>query len=79
MDHILSTKKGKTKMPDSEAKKLWDKNNSTKIIIKFMNKGDGDILHYLSERPKATTVKKALRLLMEQEGFVYTPPTEDEE
>ena len=79
MDHILSTKKGKTKMPDSEAKKTWDKNNSIKITFKFMNKGDADILAYLDGHPKAATVKKAIRLLMEQEGFVYTPPTEDEE
>ncbi len=73
---------GKTKpnkatgKPDSEAKKTWMKNNSTIVTVKFMNKGDDDILNYLEGKAKATVIKKALRLLMEQEGFVYTPPLE---
>ena len=66
------------RMPDSEAKKAWMQNNSTKITIKFMNKGDGDILAFLDERPKATVIKQALRMLMEQEGFSYVPQEADE-
>lgn len=54
-------------MPDSEAKKEWTRNNSTKITVKFMDKGDADILAYLEGKPKATTIKKALRLLIGKE------------
>lgn len=52
-------------MPDSEAKKQWMKENSTKVTIKMMNKSDADILEYLSSRPTATTIKLALREYME--------------
>lgn len=65
------------RMPDSEAKKAWMQNNSTKITIKFMNKGDNDILTFLEGQPKATVIKRALRMLMAQEGFVYEPSSED--
>ena len=68
-----------TGKPDSEAKKAWMKNNSTMVTVKFMNKGDDDILRYLEGKQKATVIKKALRLLMAQEGFVYTPPADNEE
>ena len=61
-------------MPDSDAKKQWTASNSTRITIKYMNKGDADILQYLESRPKATVIKKALRELMAREGFVYVPP-----
>lgn len=54
-------------MPDSEAKKEWTRNNSTKITVKFMDKGDADILAYLEGKPKAPTIKEALRLLMGKE------------
>lgn len=66
------------RMPDSEAKYTWIKNNSTKITIKFMNKSDDDILTYLEGKQKATVVKKALRLLMEQEGVEYINKKSDE-
>ena len=60
-----------TNKPDSEAKKAWMQNNCTKMTIKFMNKGDDDILVYMQGKKKATVIKKALRLLMESEGIEY--------
>lgn len=59
--------KGETRMPDSTAKKEWFKTNSTMVTVKMMNKGDADILEYLKDKPKATTIKRALRLLIETE------------
>ena len=78
MNSISDRKRSKEAMankatgkPDSEAKKNWMQNNSTRITIKFMNKGDDDILTYLSDKPKATVIKKALRFLMGAEGVEY--------
>ena len=64
-------------MPDSEAKRRWIKENSTLITMKCMKKGDADILQYLEGKQKSTVLKKAMRILMEQEGFVYTPEEHD--
>ena len=73
---------------DSEAQKRWDKENTVMVSIKFQRKTDTDIIEYLNEKedPPAVTkqllIKQGLRILMEQEGFVYTPPadnTDDEE
>lgn len=80
MDDILSTKKGKQIMAgDAPSKKRWDKENVLFVTTKLFKKTDADILQFLEGKTRAEEIKKALRLLMEQEGFVYTPPTEDEE
>ena len=59
------------KVPDSEAKKRWDKENTVMLSIKFQKKTDGDILEYLdsasdSKTTKQTTIKSALREYMER-------------
>ena len=60
--------KGARRMPDSEAKKRWMKENSKIISFKVMLKSDADIIEFLKDRPTATTIKQALRLLMETEN-----------
>ena len=59
------------KVPDSEAKKRWDKENTVMLSIKFQKKTDSDILEYLdsasnSKTTKQTTIKAALREYMER-------------
>ncbi len=68
-----------TGKPDSEAKKAWMKQNTTVVTVKLMHKGDADIMAYLEDKSKATVIKQALRLLMEQEGFEYVPPEPEED
>ena len=49
---------------DSEAKKRWDKENTTMVSIKFQNKTDGDIIGFLDSdktRTKQMIIKDALR------------------
>jgi hypothetical protein len=53
--------KGAARMPDSEAKKRWMRENSKIISFKVMNKSDADIIAYLKTVPVATTIKAALR------------------
>lgn len=58
-------RKGVGRMPDSDAKKRWMKENSKIISFKVMFKSDADIIEYLQSRPTATTIKAALREYME--------------
>ena len=53
------------KMPDSEAKKKWIKDNTKVITIRLMKKGDKDVIEFLEQHPVATTIKLALREYME--------------
>ena len=52
------------KMPDSEAKKKWIKENTKVVSFKLMKKGDKDIIDFLEQRPVATTIKKSIREYM---------------
>jgi len=47
-------------MPDSEAKKRWDKNNTTRVAMKLNNKTDADIIQYLASIPNMQGYIKAL-------------------
>lgn len=60
MGDTKQRKKG-SKMPDSEAKKRWDKENTTFIKAKLNRNTDKDILEYLADKPKQTVIKAALR------------------
>jgi len=53
-------------MPDSEAKKRWIRENTTKLSVKLNHNTDRDILEFLSGKPGATTIKKALREYIER-------------
>ncbi len=57
-------------MPDSKAKRRWDKANVTTCTIKLFRSTDRDILHFLEAKslPKATVIKAALREYMKREG-----------
>ena len=55
------------KMTLNQRKQKWDQENTTQISVKLQNKTDADILAFLAGKQKQTEVKKALRLLMEQE------------
>ena len=49
-------------MPDSKAKKTWDKANTVMLCAKLNQHTDADILQYLACQPsKQGTIKQALR------------------
>ena len=49
-------------IPDSEAKKRWDKENTVEISLKLVKSTDADILSALDpERPKQTQIKELIR------------------
>lgn len=52
-------------MPDCEAKKQWDKNNVLFVTTKLFTTTDADIIQFLDGKPRATTIKLALREYME--------------
>ena len=66
MDQL--NRKGARRMPDSDAKKRWMKENSKIISFKVMLKSDADIIEFLKDRPTAPTIKQALRAMMEAEN-----------
>ena len=46
---------------------IWDKENTVFIGIKLQKSTDSDIIDYLQDKPKQTTFKKAIRLLIKTE------------
>ena len=52
-------------MPDCNAKKEWDKNNVLFVTTKLFQNTDADIIEFLDGKPRATTIKLALREYME--------------
>lgn len=57
---------GRPTMPDTPAKKKWDRENSVVFSVKLMNKTEADIIQYLDCQlangvGKGTVIKKALR------------------
>ena len=52
-------------MPDCNAKKEWDKNNVLFVTTKLFQNTDADIIQFLDGKPRATTIKLALREYME--------------
>ena len=71
-------------MPDSPSKKRWDAENSVTFSIKFMNKGDADIMEYLSQQAaqgvsKGAIIKQALReYISAQTNTTITTPAKGE-
>ena len=52
-------------MPDSEAKKLWMKQNSRMYSIKVMRRTESDILEFLESQEKPiSTIKEAIRFYL---------------
>lgn len=45
----------------------WEKENVIRYSIKLMKSTDSDLIEYLEDKPKQTTIKKALRLLIKSE------------
>lgn len=58
-----SAKRGSKKMPDSEAKKRWAKENMLLIGLKLHRKNDADIIEYLTDHnhEKQMVIKEAIR------------------
>ena len=52
-------------MPDCNAKKKWDKENVLFVTTKLFANTDKDIISFLEGKPRATTIKAALREYME--------------
>jgi len=46
---------------------IWNKENTVFIGIRLQKSTDSDIIEYLEDKPKQTTIKKALRLLIKSE------------
>lgn len=55
-------------MPDSEAKRRWDAENTLVITIKFQRKTDQDCIDFLEGRNKRDTICAALREYMRKEN-----------
>ena len=45
----------------------WNKENTVFIGIRLQKSTDSDIIDYLEDKPKQTTIKKALRQLIKEE------------
>ena len=54
-------------MPETEAKKKWQKENTVMIPVKLQKSTDAAILAYLDGKNKQGEIKRALRLLIETE------------
>ena len=52
-------------MPESDAKKRWQKENTVFVGIKLLKSTDADILNYLEGKQNQTEIKKALREYIE--------------
>lgn len=52
-------------MPDCNSKKKWDKENVLFVTTKLFANTDKDILDFLEGKPRATTIKAALREYIE--------------
>lgn len=61
------------KMPDSEAKKKWSRENMLLIGLKLHRQKDADIIDYLTKQgpEKQRAIKRAIRLLITSENW-YT-------
>lgn len=49
-------------MPDSEAKRAWDAQNTAFIGLKLNHRTDADILDALEGKPKQTEIKRLIRI-----------------
>lgn len=45
----------------------WEEKNVIRYSIKLMKTTDLDIIEYMEDKPKQTTIKKALRQLIKEE------------
>ena len=45
----------------------WNKENTVFIGIRLQKSTDSDIIDYLEDKPKQTTIKKALKQLIKEE------------
>ncbi len=45
----------------------WNKENTVFIGIRLQKSTDSDIIEYLEDKPKQTTIKKALKQLIKEE------------
>lgn len=52
-------------MPESEAKKKWQKENTEFIGVKLQKSTDADIIEYLDGKVKNAVIKAALREYIE--------------
>ena len=55
------------KKKKNERQYQWDKQNTVFVGVKLQKTTDSDIIEYLEDKPKQTTIKKALRLLIKSE------------
>lgn len=53
-------------MPDSDAKRKWDANNTTIVTLKLNNRTDADILAALDGKAKQTEIKRLIRAGLER-------------
>lgn len=48
-------------MGDTERQRAWQKENTVVITMRLQKSTDADILDYLSDKAKQTTIKTAIR------------------
>lgn len=44
----------------------WEKENVIRYSVKLLKTTDSDIIEYMEDKPKQTTIKKALRQLIKE-------------
>lgn len=54
-------------MPDSEAKRAWDAQNTAFVGLKLNRRTDADILEALEGKPKQTEIKRLIRAGMNKQ------------
>ena len=64
---VKTSYKEATHMAESEAKKAWRKENTVIVKARLQRSTDADILQYLEGKSPAGEIKRALRLLIENE------------
>jgi len=45
----------------------WERENVIRYSVKLLKTTDSDIIEYMEDKPKQTTIKKALRQLIKEE------------
>lgn len=65
-------------MPDSKAKKKWNKENVVFVAAKLFRKTDGEVIDFLEGKPTSAVIKAALReYVKNHEGEEFILPTKD--
>jgi len=65
-------------MAATDAYKKWAKENTVVYSLRFQKSTDADIIEYLADKPKQTTIKTALREYIKNHSSAVQPTAEEE-